>query len=115
MEYEELLREESQQKKASINIYFQKVNFDVGITEVAIKGSYIYPVLTKIEGKLDKKVKPGKKKRLDNNRVYTFDVSKTTQIFDYLVKEKFITYSVGRYIPFALEIKKKTKRVLQVS
>lgn len=60
-----------------------------------------------MKGRAGRKVEPIKKQLPNNNRVYIFNISKTTEIFDYLVKERFITYLVGHYIPLAPEIKRK--------
>lgn len=91
----------------STYIYFQEVNFDVGVAKVTIDGSCVCLVLTMTEGKIDKKGWAKKEIVAKHQYDYTFDVSKLIEIFDYLVKERFITYLVGYYVPLALEIKGK--------
>lgn len=77
------------------------------IVKVAIGGSCIYLMLVRIEGMMNKKTKQEKKRALDVNKAYMFDVSIIVKIFNYLVNERFITYLMGHYIPFSLKIKGK--------
>lgn len=95
----------SQKKKASVNTYFQMVNFNVDVVKVATYGSCVCYVLTRMESRPDKKVELGKNQPPYTNKVYTFDVSKSAVIFDYLIKKRFITYPECHCIPLALKIK----------
>ena len=48
IEYEELLKEESQQRKTSMRTYCQEVNFEeTAIADLLSTGSFIYPLLVK--------------------------------------------------------------------
>ena len=48
IEYEELLREESQQRKTSMGTYFQEVNYEeIVVADLLNTGSFIYPLLVK--------------------------------------------------------------------
>ena len=86
--YEELLREESQWRKTSMKTYYQEVNYEEIIVEnLSSIGSFIYPLLVKKAPDL------WKKSQTSNTQAqYTFDVAKTKEIFDLLLKEKFITF-----------------------
>ena len=94
-EYGEFLREENQRKKASMGTYFQEVsNTEVATTELTNTGSCVCPLLEK------KAPKAWKKSQGSNPQVhYTFEVSKTEQIFDFLLKEKFIKLPIDHKIP----------------
>ena len=86
--YEELLREESQRRKTSMGTYCQEVNFEeIAIANLPSTGSFICPLLVK------KALDLWKKSQTSNTQVeYTFDVAKIEEIFDFLLKEKFITF-----------------------
>ena len=87
-EYEELLREESQRRKTSMGTYCQEVNFEeIAIANLPSTSSFICPLLVK------KALDLWKKSQTSNTQVeYTFDVAKIEEIFDFLLKEKFITF-----------------------
>lgn len=70
-------------------------------------GSCICPILIKIEGRTDKKVDQGKKQAPKVNKTYMFKVSKIEEIFNFLIKERFIIYLVGHYTLSTLYIKGK--------
>ena len=87
-EYKELLREESQQRKTSMGTYCQEVNSEeITVEDLLNIGSFICPLLVK------KALDLWKKSHTSNTQVqYTFDVAKIEEIFDFLLKEKFITF-----------------------
>ncbi|XP_073025118.1 uncharacterized protein [Primulina eburnea] len=99
-EYEELLREESYKKKTALGSYYQEVE-DVALAEIRSAGSCTIPLLKK------KPAEPEKKNsfQLPKDMQYTFDVSKTEEVFDFLVKEKFITFPPDHRMPLTEELK----------
>ncbi|XP_075491134.1 uncharacterized protein LOC142529477 [Primulina tabacum] len=99
-EYEELLREESYKKKTAMRSYYQDVE-DVALAEIQSTGSCTVPLLKK------KPVEPEKKNnsQLPKDMQYTFDVSKTEEVFDFLVKKKFITFPPDHKMPPTEELK----------
>ena len=88
IEYEELIREESQQRKNSMGSYCQEVNYEeIALANLLSTCSFICPLLVK------KSLNLWKKSQTSNTQVhYTFDAAKTEEIFDFLLKEKFITF-----------------------
>ena len=87
-EFEELLREENQRRKATMGTYYQKVhNHEVAIAYLTTQGSCVFPILVRKTPDLWKKTHT-----TSAQPQYTFQVSKTEEIFYFLVKEKFITF-----------------------
>ena len=88
IEYEELLREESQQRNTSMGTYYQEVNSEeIAIAALLSTGSFIYSLLLKKSPNL------WKKSQTSNTQAqYTFDATKMEGIFDLLMKEKSITF-----------------------
>ena len=85
-EYEKLLREESRRRKTSMGTYSQEENCEE-IADLPSIGSFICPLLVKKMPNL------WRKSHISNTQAqYTFDVAKTKDIFDFLLKEKFITF-----------------------
>ncbi|XP_050233321.1 uncharacterized protein LOC126681809 [Mercurialis annua] len=85
--YEELLREESHKKKFAIDTYYQEVgSYETAVADLTATSSCTCPMLIK-------KVPDGWKIRQNSNAqpLYTFEASKTEEIFNFLLKEKFIT------------------------
>ena len=68
--------------------YYQEVNYEeIAVADLLSTGSFIYPLLVK------KSLDLWKKSHTSNTKVqYTFDAAKTEEIFDFLMKEKFITF-----------------------
>lgn len=99
-EYEELLREESYKKKTTMGTYYQDVE-EIALAEIRSNGSCIVPLLKKIPAETERKntVQPPK------DMQYTFGISKADNIFDYLVKEKFITFPPDHRMPSKEELK----------
>ena len=94
-EYEELFKEESQQRKTSMGTYCHEVNYEeIEVADLLSIGSFIYPLLVK------KAIDLWKKSQTSNTQVqYTFDAAKTEEIFDFLLKEKFITFPHDHQLP----------------
>ena len=103
IEYEELLKDESQQRKTSMGTYYQEVNFeDIAVVDLPSTGSFICPLLMKKAPDLWKKSYTSNLKAQ-----YTFDVVKTREIFYFLLKEKFITFPQDHQLPNKEELKGK--------
>ena len=88
IEYEELLGEENQRRNTSMGTYFQEVNYEeIAVEDLLSTDSFSFPPLGK------KALDLWKKSQTSNTQVqYTFDVTKTREIFDFLLNEKFITF-----------------------
>ena len=83
-EYEELLREESQWRKAAMGSYCQEVDTqEIVVADLSSSGSCVCPLLIK------KTPETWKKTSNSNTSQFSFDVAKTEEIFDFLLKEKF--------------------------
>ena len=83
--------------------YFQEVsNAEVAVANPVVTGSCIYPLL-------EKKIPEAWKKPQGSNsqNQYNFEVSKTKQIFDFLLKEDFIKLPPDHKIPSKEELKGK--------
>ena len=95
IEYEELVKEESYQRKKSMGTYCQEVNQEMALVDLSTTGTFTYPPLL-----VEKALDVWKKTQIVNTQVqYTFEVVKTKEIFDFLVKEKFITFPKDHWIP----------------
>ncbi|XP_073019168.1 uncharacterized protein [Primulina eburnea] len=77
-EYEELLQEESHKRKSTVRSYFQEVE-EIALAEVANSGSRTVPLLKRKNEEFSKKNMP------PAQTPYTFDASRTEEIFDHLV------------------------------
>ena len=86
-EYEELIKEKSNQRKKSMRTYCQEVNQEVVVENLSIIGTFTCLLLVEKAHDLWKK-----EQIVDTQVQYTFEVAKTEEIFDFLVKEKFITF-----------------------
>ena len=81
--------------------YFQEFhNQEVAIADLSTQGSCICPLLIKKTPELWKK-----SYATSAQPQYNFEVSKTEEIFDYLVKEKFITFPENYKVPTKEELK----------
>ena len=100
MKYEELLKEENQWRKTSMGTYCQEVNFEEVIVAYLLNpGSFTCPLLVK------KTPDFWKKSQASNTHVhYTFDVAKTKEIFDFLLKDKFIAFPQDYQLPYKDEL-----------
>ena len=102
-EYEELLKEESNWRKKSMGTYCQEVNREVVVTNLSTIGAFTCPLL------VEKAPDLWKKTQIVGTQVqYTFEVAKTEVIFNFLVKEKFITFPKNHRIPNKDEQRGKT-------
>ena len=83
--------------------YCQEVNSkEIAVAYLPSTGSFIYPLLVK------KALDLQKKSQTSNTQVqYTFDVAKTEEIFDFLLKEKFIIFFQNHHLPSKEELKGK--------
>ncbi|XP_075473900.1 uncharacterized protein LOC142504945 [Primulina tabacum] len=99
-EYEELLREESYKKKTAMESYYQEVE-DVALEDIRSAGSCTVPLLKKKPAEPEKK----NSSQIPKDMQYTFDVSKIMEVFDFLVKEKFITFPPDHRMPPTEELK----------
>ncbi|XP_075473940.1 uncharacterized protein LOC142504997 [Primulina tabacum] len=100
VEYEELLREESYKKRTTMGSYYQEVE-DVILVEIRSTGSCTVHLLKKNPAEPETNISS----QLPKDMQYTFDVSKTEEVFDFLVKEKFITFPPDHMMPPKEELK----------
>ena len=102
-EYEELFKEESYRRKKSMGTYCQEVNQEVVVADLSTTRTFTCPFL--VENALDL----WKKAQIIGTHIhYTFDVAKTKETFDFLMKEKFITFPKEHQIPNKDELRGKT-------
>ena len=102
-EYEELLKEESQRRKTFMRTYNQEVNYEkIVVADLPSTGSFICPLLVKKAPNLRKKSHTSNKQAQ-----HPFDVAKTEEIFDFLLKEKFITFLQDHQLPIKEELRRK--------
>ena len=83
--------------------YCQEVNQEVTVADLSTTRTFTCPLLVK---KTPKFVEEGTIVR--THVQYTFEVAKTEEIFDFLVKEKFITFPKDHRIPNKDEPRGKT-------
>ncbi|XP_065877525.1 uncharacterized protein [Euphorbia lathyris] len=102
-EYEDLLREESHRKKSAMGTYCQKIYHEVAVADLKSTGTHVCPLLHSTGGH-----DAAKKSFNDKPPQFSFDVSKSDALFDFLLKEKFITLPAGHKLPTKEEIKGKT-------
>ena len=75
---------------------------EVAITDLLSTSSFVYPLQVKKTPDLWKKLKAS-----NTQFQYTFDVEKTEEIFDFLLKEKFITFPQDHQLPNKVELRGK--------
>ena len=74
--------------------YCQEVNQEVVVANLSTTGTFTCPLL------VEKAYDLWKKTQIVGTQVqYTFEVAKTEEIFDFLVKENFITFPKDHMIP----------------
>ncbi|GKV00673.1 hypothetical protein SLEP1_g13330 [Rubroshorea leprosula] len=83
--YENLLREDTQRKSASHGTYYGDANFDLDVVEVVANKLVVCSDLVKV---VQQTVKTIKRYVEEAGKQYTFDISKTNEIFDHLKKNK---------------------------
>ena len=102
-EYEELLREEIQRRKATMGSYYQEVETsDITVAQLYSLKTYVCPMLVRKNPYIWKKAHAS-----NVQTQYTFEVAKTKEIFDFLLKEKCITIPVDHIFPTKEEMKGK--------
>ena len=101
--YEELLKKESYRRKKSMGTYCQEVNQEVAMANLSTIGTFTCSLL------VEKTLDLWKNAQIIGTQVqYTFEVVKIEEIFDFLVKEKFITFPKDHRIPNKDELRGKT-------
>ena len=101
--YEELLKKESYRRKKSMGTYCQEVNQEVAVANLSTIGTFTCSLL------VEKTLDLWKNAQIIGTQVqYTFEVVKIEEIFDFLVKEKFITFPKDHRIPNKDELRGKT-------
>ena len=94
IEYEKLLKEESYWRKKSMRTYCQEVNHEVAVTDLSTTRTFTCHLL------VEKTLDLWKNAQIVGTQVqYTSNVAKIEEIFDFLVKEKFITFPKDHQIP----------------
>ena len=85
--YEELLKEDSYWRKKSVGTYCQEVNQEVVVVDLFTPRTFTCPLLVEKAPDVWKKAQI-----IDTQLQYTFEVANTDEIFDLMVKQKFITF-----------------------
>ena len=101
--YEELLKEESQRRKTSMGTYCQEVNYEeIVVADFPSTGSFIFPLLVK------KRLTYGRSHRPP---LYKHNIllmwQRLRKSFDFLLKEKFISFSQDHQLPSKEKLKGK--------
>ena len=82
--------------------YCQEVNQEVTVANLSPTRTLTCPLL------VEKTLDVWKKAQIIDTQVqYTFEVANIEEIFDFLVKEKFITFPKGHWIPSKDELRGK--------
>ena len=77
-----------------MGIYYQEMNQEVAVADLSATGTFTCSLLVK------KTPDVWKKAQIVGTQVqYTFEVAKIEKIFDFLMKEKFITFPKNHWIP----------------
>ena len=100
--HEAILREGEALKYTSLGTYYQDVegNVEIDVAQIIGKTPLICDTLTKVEKPMSMpSSQPNQKSNQANYRQYSFDLAKADQIFDELLKQKFLTLSAGHVIP----------------
>ena len=103
IEYEELFKEESYWRKKSMGTYYQEVDQEVAVAYLSTAGTFTCPLL------VEKALDLWNKTQTAGSQVqYTFEVVKTKEVFNFFVKEKFITFPKDHWISDKDELRRKT-------
>ncbi|OMP06468.1 Retrotransposon gag protein [Corchorus capsularis] len=113
--YENLLREDAERKSSSYGTYYQEPNYELGVAEVKVDRSIECPSLVKAgighrqthEHLSAAYHRQAEKKPHDRSRMYSFDMSKTSDVFDFLFKAGMIKLPPGHKLPHADELRGK--------
>ncbi|KAF7154259.1 hypothetical protein RHSIM_Rhsim01G0036900 [Rhododendron simsii] len=109
-QFEAILQEEKQLKNSSLGTYYQDVEGDIEIdvAQVIGKSPIICDTLVKTEKPMNMpSSQPNRRRGQANYRQYSFDLAQADQIFDELIKQKFIVLSPGHILPSDKEKKGK--------
>ena len=98
----ELRKKESYRRKKSVGNYCQEVNQDVAVVDLSATLTFTCPLLVEKTPNVWKKAQI-----VDTHVQYTVEVAKIEEIFDFLVKEKFITFPKDHQIPNKDELREK--------
>ena len=109
-EYEKLLKKESYRRKKSMGTYCQEVNQKVVVVDLSTIGTFTCHLLVERTPNLWKKAQV-----VGTHVQYNFEVAKTEEIFDFMVKEKFIIFPKDHQIPSKDELRGKTYYKYQYS
>ena len=82
--------------------YCQEVNLEVAVINLFTTGTFTCPLLVEKTHNVWKKAQI-----VDTQVQYTFEVVKTEEIFDFIVKEKFIAFPKDHRIPGKDELRGK--------
>ncbi|OMO51345.1 Retrotransposon gag protein [Corchorus capsularis] len=105
--YERLLHEELERRSSSYGTYYHEPNYELGVAEIKTDRPIECPALVKTgmrhpqtqEYLATAYQRQAEKKPHDGNRIYSFDVSKTSDVFDYLYKSGMVKFPPGHNIP----------------
>ncbi|XP_058179969.1 uncharacterized protein LOC131327899 [Rhododendron vialii] len=101
-QFEAILQEEELLRNTSLGTYYQDVEGDIEIdvAQVIGKTPIICDTLVKTEKPMNMpSSQPNRRGGQANYRQYSFDLAQADQIFDELLKQKFVTLSPGHIIP----------------
>ncbi|OWM82840.1 hypothetical protein CDL15_Pgr029201 [Punica granatum] len=100
--YENLLREEAQEKRASsMGTYYHEANLDVAVVEMVSRKPMTCLSLVKV----DSQPENIKRHPYESNNEYSFDLSRLDDIFDFLLIAGHIKLLAGHRMPSAEELK----------
>ncbi|XP_059638807.1 uncharacterized protein LOC132281087 [Cornus florida] len=121
--YEKILKEEKERKNSFKGTWYKDPNYevfsaevgdelDVDVAEVNIKKPYVCEALVKPKpttggNASSTSTSAARKGPADTGKNYSFDLSKTDQIFDHLMADKMIFLPKGHRIPSASDLKGK--------
>ncbi|OMO78281.1 Retrotransposon gag protein [Corchorus capsularis] len=113
--YENLLREDAERRSSSYGTYYQEPNYELGVAEVKADRPNECPSLVKAgighrqtqEHLSAAYHRQAEKKPHDGSRMYSFDVFKTSDVFDFLFKAEMIKLPPGHKLPHADELRGK--------
>ncbi|XP_059671115.1 uncharacterized protein LOC132316659 [Cornus florida] len=121
-QYEEILKEEKEMKNSSKGTWYKDPNYEifsaevgdeleVDVAEVNIKKLYVCEALVKPKpttgGNSSTSTLAARKGPADTGKSYSFNLSKTDQIFDHLMADKMISLPKGHRILSASDLKGK--------
>lgn len=108
--YEAILQEGQNIKHQALGTYYQDIEGDieVDVAQVIGKNPIVCDTLKEIEKPVNlPSSQPNRKTKKSSYRQYSFDISKAEELFDELMKQKFLVLGNGRIIPPEYERKGK--------